>query len=212
MLSRSVSRNGSESTGEGAPLSRFLEGVTNRAQPWRRIWPARAHRSVVIVNGHPDPRPNRFCAALSDAYAAGARAKGLQVDRIDIANLGAPSDPEWDAALARIRCAPRLVVVYPLWLDGPPAALKSFFAEAATGSATPDRAVRAIVTMDMPAFLHRSPHTSAHARIAAALDLPGVEHTEPVFIGTVAGLTAAQRADWLKAIREFGAGKRDRIH
>ena len=45
---------------------------------------------ILIVNGHPDPRPATFCAALAAAYAAGAAAGGHEVRRIDIGTLDLP--------------------------------------------------------------------------------------------------------------------------
>jgi len=45
---------------------------------------------ITIIEGHPDPAGNRFCHALAEAYAQGARAAGLEVRRIDVARLGFP--------------------------------------------------------------------------------------------------------------------------
>ena len=38
------------------------------------LWSGRATqaRHILVVNGHPDPAPERFCAALCDAYEEGA--------------------------------------------------------------------------------------------------------------------------------------------
>ena len=47
-------------------------------------------RRVVVIQGHPDPDPNRFCRALADAYAAGAMAAGHPVRRIEVAQLDFP--------------------------------------------------------------------------------------------------------------------------
>ena len=44
-------------------------------------------KSICIINGHPDGAPERFVAALCEAYAHGADAGGHEVSRIDIAGL-----------------------------------------------------------------------------------------------------------------------------
>jgi len=47
-------------------------------------------RRIAIIQGHPDPRGNRFCHALADAYATGARQGGHQVRSIDVARIQFP--------------------------------------------------------------------------------------------------------------------------
>jgi len=47
-------------------------------------------RRVAIIQGHPDPGGNRFCHALADAYATGARGGGHEVRLIDVARLAFP--------------------------------------------------------------------------------------------------------------------------
>jgi putative NADPH-quinone reductase len=81
---------------------------------------------IVIIQGHPDASGERFCRALADAYAAGAREGGLEVKTIDVARLdfpilrtqaefetGTPPQPIVDAQ-EMIRWADHLVVIYPL--------------------------------------------------------------------------------------------------
>src|ERR1700744_979013 len=94
--------------------------------------------NILVVNGHPDPRPERFCAALCDAYEDGARARGCATRRLDVGALqisalaasGAEghgrNDPlsELEQAFRLLRAADRLAIVYPLWADAPPAELR----------------------------------------------------------------------------------------
>ena len=40
--------------------------------------------NILVINGHPDPSPERLAAALAKAYAEGAETAGHQVRRIDI--------------------------------------------------------------------------------------------------------------------------------
>lgn len=46
-------------------------------------------KKVVIIDGHPDPSPDRFCHALADAYGDGAMAAGADVTRVDVAQQDA---------------------------------------------------------------------------------------------------------------------------
>ena len=95
-------------------------------------------KKIVVINGHPDSRPERFCAALAGAYVAGAVAAGHTVRRIDVGALApAPIRSMQDFAgepppairqvQENIAWAEHLVLLYPLWLGGPPAVLKAFF-------------------------------------------------------------------------------------
>ena len=95
-------------------------------------------RRVLIINGHPDASPGRLCSALCEAYAAGARAVGREVRRLDVAALdlppirsaedfiGGPIPPDALHAQAAITWADHLVIVHPLWLGAAPALLRAF--------------------------------------------------------------------------------------
>ena len=97
---------------------------------------------ITIIQGHPDPAGTRFCHALAEAYAAGARESGFEVNLVDVAHLdfpvlrtqaefemGTPPQPIIDAQEA-IRWADHLVIIYPLWGGMMPALLKAFFEQA----------------------------------------------------------------------------------
>jgi putative NADPH-quinone reductase len=141
-------------------------------------------RRVVIVQGHPDKSPERFCRALAGAYEKGARSAGHEVRRIDVASLRfdlVRSQAEWQSAKppADIRAAQddigwaeHIVLIYPLWLGTMPALLKGFLEQLLRpGFATPEmkedlsrlpppgrlkgRSARVVVTMGMPALAYR---------------------------------------------------------
>ncbi len=90
-------------------------------------------RSIVIIQGHPDPAGNHFCHALADAYAAGARKAGHRVESIPVAALEFPilrTKAEFESATVlpaiqrcqdMIRTADHLLILYPLWLGTMPA-------------------------------------------------------------------------------------------
>lgn len=93
---------------------------------------------ITIIDGHPDPAPQRFVHSLADAYAGSAEKAGHQVRRIVLADSDFPllrSAREWQegrpcstiiGAQDDICWAEHIVILYPLWLGGVPALLKGF--------------------------------------------------------------------------------------
>ena len=174
-------------------------------------------KNILVVNGHPDPRPERFCAALCEAYAAGARARGCATHRLDVGSLdlaalamasGEAALDGMEQAFRLVRSADRLAIVYPLWADGPPAPLRQMFDYVArldahlNPLAPRTKAARVVVTTALPAFLYRG-KLAEDAR--APLSLCGVAAGEPVFIGSVEAISCEQRSRWLQQMRGFGA-------
>ena len=47
-------------------------------------------RRILLINGHPDPRPERLCAGLAEAYGAGALAAGHEVRRLNVGRFDIP--------------------------------------------------------------------------------------------------------------------------
>src|SRR5690606_26888803 len=96
---------------------------------------------ILVIQGHPDPDPGRFCRALAAADAEGAEQAGHDGKRLDVANLDFPllrtkEDVESGAPPQAIRQrqegrvgAEDLLVVCPLWLGSMPALLKGLFGE-----------------------------------------------------------------------------------
>ena len=167
-------------------------------------------RDVLVVNGHPDPAPERFCAALCEAYEFGARSRKRVTLRL---NAGAVESATMDEALEQIHWAGMLVLVYPLWLDRMPTALNELIARAAeTGllkregdrrRGPPD--LRTIVTMDMPAFAHRDLCRKPGRSALTSDALAGLETERPTYIGCVNRLTEERRLEWLDTVRALGA-------
>lgn len=50
---------------------------------------------ITIIDGHPDPGPERFCHALSNAYAVAATAAGHEVRRVNLCDLDFWTFREW---------------------------------------------------------------------------------------------------------------------
>jgi len=168
-------------------------------------------RNILVVNGHPDPRPERFCAALCDAYSKGAQARGCATRRLDVGALKIPAAANddlraWDgveAAYRLLRAADRLAIVYPLWANAPPAGLRQLFVYLSRLRARLDaqpsaKTARLVVTTELPAFLYRD------GRDQDAISLAGIQAEAPTFIGSVETISSAQRVKWLEEMRSFG--------
>ena len=171
--------------------------------------------NLLVVNGHPDPRPERFCAALCDAYEEGARARGCATRRLDVGALQLSTlaiadteghgrnDPlnDLEQAFRLLRAADRLAIVYPLWADAPPAELRQMFDFVARLGAhlqTPvaHKEARVLVTTALPGFFYRG-------KLKDAV-LTGVAPNEPILIGAVEAISCVKRLDWIARVRGLG--------
>ena len=187
-------------------------------------------KRILIILGHPDPRPERLCRALAEAYHAGASESGHDVAVIDVARLdftALKSRFEWEGPIPEslrvpqeaIAWAEHLVIVFPLWLGTMPALLKAFFEQVLRPGFALDakgpgrwekkldgRSARIIVTMGMPAFLYKW-YFRAHGIRSFernVLDFVGVGPIHETLIGMVEGRDAATRARWLVRATELG--------
>jgi putative NADPH-quinone reductase len=187
-------------------------------------------RKILVINGHPDPSPKRFVAALTAAYAEAAVAAGHQVRRIDVGTLDfallrsradfEDHDPPPAIAAAQqdLVWADHLVIFHPLWMGSAPALLKGFFEQAFRyGFALPrpeagasrgqiaGRSARLVVTMGMPAAVYRLVFGAFGVRAMARgiLGLSGVRPVRLTLIGQVEGAAAARRR-WLERLTELG--------
>jgi putative NADPH-quinone reductase len=170
-------------------------------------------RNILVVNGHPDPRPERFCAALCDAYSQGAQARGCATRRLDVGTLKIPAAANddlhaWDgieSAYRLVRAADSLAIVYPLWANAPPTELKQLFdyvmrlRTRLDSSGAAAKAARLVVTTELPAFLYRAKQD------CEATALAGIQALSPTFIGSVDAISCAQRIKWLEEMRSYGA-------
>lgn len=190
-------------------------------------------RSIVIIDGHPDPDPARLCHALADAYAAGAEQAGHHVERIRLADLSVPvlrsqaafeSEPvseEIAAIQSMLERADHWLIVYPLWLGSMPALLKALFeqvlrpgfafgADTGTGGfpsgRLQGRSARVVVTMGMPALIYRW-YFGAHSLKSLerhVLKFIGLGPVRENLFGMVDSVSTKKRAGWLATMRKLG--------
>jgi putative NADPH-quinone reductase len=169
-------------------------------------------RRILVVNGHPDPRPERFCAALCEAYQDGAVAGGWEVRRLEVGKLALGTDDltsDLDMACEAIAWATQLLVVFPLWLEKPPPELARLFEawhrrERAREMPAAPRLVHCVITMEMPAFLHRNAPAHKASLLDVSAALPGVFQQEREYIGSIRSMSPWQREDWLNTLRGYG--------
>ena len=192
---------------------------------------------ILLIVGHPDPEPKRFCRALADSYAEGAESAGHQIRRVDIASLDFPllrSQDEFKAdkvpaalkdAVDALTWSDHVVFVFPLWLGTMPALLKGFleqvmrpgvaFAYPEAGGGWPKtilkgRSARLVVTMGMPGFVYRLwflGHGIAGLR-RNILGFVGIQPVRQTFYGLVEGVSDARIKAWLDEMRSLGAAAR----
>jgi putative NADPH-quinone reductase len=187
-------------------------------------------KRIGLIDGHPDPNPERFCHALAQAYAEAALGAGHEIRRIAVATTdipflrsahdwanGAPG-PEIRAAQETIAWAGHLVIIYPLWLGAMPALLKAFFEQVfRPGFAIAHehtklwpgllkgKSARIVVTMGMPGWFYRL-FFRAHSLKSLErniLKFSGIGPIRETLIGGVEESVDKRRA-WLGTMRQLG--------
>jgi putative NADPH-quinone reductase len=191
------------------------------------------HKRVLIIQGHPDSKGMRFCHALAESYAEGARQAGVELRRIDVATLPfllLRSKEEWESGASPevirrcqddIRWAEHLLIIYPLWLGSMPALLKGFFEQVfRPGFAIcqvgdkgrwrkllKGKSARIIVTMGMPALLYRW-YFGAHSLKSLERNILGFCGIGPIretLIGMVESRNESRRRKSLGRLHKLGA-------
>ncbi|MDP3548705.1 MAG: NAD(P)H-dependent oxidoreductase [Phreatobacter sp.] len=194
-----------------------------------------APRRIAIVQGHPDPAPERLCRHLAAAYAEGAGNAGHEVRTIEVTALpigflrtqadfeGGVADPAIVQAQETLAWAEHWVIIYPLWLGSMPALLKAFLEQACRpgfafryrDKGFPEklmagRTAHIVVTMGMPAFAYRW-FFFAHSLRALKrniLSFIGVKPARDTIVGGVGGLTTEKVAALAARLAADGAAVR----
>lgn len=185
---------------------------------------------IGIIDGHPDRDPSRFCHALADAYAEGARQAEHKVRLLRLADLDFPillDRASWEAPhtcpdLAEVQAlvawSEHLMIVHPLWLGAAPARLKALFEQVfrpgfafgagkAMSARLIGRSARIIVTMGMPAPVYRLWFGAHGLRVLkrSILGFVGFRPIRDTLIGGIESLTPARRQAWLASVRTLGS-------
>ena len=131
-------------------------------------------KNILIIDGHPDPDPARFCHALAAAYAEAALSAGYAVEIINLSAV--------ELRLLRTRQDPGRRTLMPGKLTG--------------------KSARVIVTMGMPAFIYRWYFSlrSLERNILRFVGLKPIRHS---IIGSVEA-SAVAREKWVERARQFG--------
>jgi putative NADPH-quinone reductase/1,4-dihydroxy-2-naphthoate octaprenyltransferase len=189
---------------------------------------------VLLLLAH--PRRDSLCAALADAYAAGAATAGVTLRRCDIAALqfdpnvthepidAQPCEPDIRAAMQDIAWANHLVFVFPTWWGTMPALLKGFLDRVLLPGFAfafrPDsddwdkllagRSAHLLTTMDTPSFvyrwIYRAPGLNGLAK--ATLGFCGIAPVRRTIFGPVRSSQAGHRAGWIAQAHAAGASLR----
>jgi putative NADPH-quinone reductase len=188
-------------------------------------------KRVLVIQGHPDPRPTHFCHALAESYAAGAREAGHEVRLLSVATLDFPvlrTREEWEhdpppeairRSQADVGWAEHVVIVFPLWLGALPALLKAFLEQlfrpgfAFSGTLAQGgtrllrgKSARIVVTMGMPAPIYRW-FFRAHSLKSLErniLKFCGISPVRDTIVGMVESGGDARHRRWLDEMRVLG--------
>jgi putative NADPH-quinone reductase len=187
---------------------------------------------ILVLQGHPDPSPERFCRALASAYAAGARGVGSEVREFDLGAIEVPllrSRDSWEHDEMPLALQPlkehllwcnHLLFVYPMWMGDLPAHTKAALEQvlrpgvtapgAGQGPNDPKplsgRSAHVVVTMGMPGFYYRWFYR-AHSLKSLERNVLRFSGFSPVrhsLIGLVESDTPKTHARWLQRMRVAG--------
>jgi putative NADPH-quinone reductase len=192
--------------------------------------PRMRSKNILIINGNPDPSPQRLSRAIADAYREGAINGGHHPRQIDVGALSLPilrtaaefagrsNEKAIIQAQAAFIEADHVVFIYPLWLGGPPALLKAFMEMLGCGQfllhekkgsfpqgGLKGRSARVIVTMGMPPLLYRTLF-GAHGTKAfnrSILRMSGFAPVRTSYFGG-AGMTPPRSASLLEQVVKLG--------
>ncbi len=189
-------------------------------------------RTVVVIDGHPDPDPKRLVHGLAGAYIESAQQAGHSIELVRLADLDIPllrSERDWQSgdvpadvaqAQEKIRAADHLVFVFPLWLGSMPALLKAFleqvmrpgFAfdeEAREGGGQrllAGKSARIVVTMGMPALFFRWFYRAHGVRFFKRniLKFCGISPVRSVYFGLAGSGSPGRRDKAMQKMRRWG--------
>jgi putative NADPH-quinone reductase len=187
---------------------------------------------ILIIDGHPDPAPQRLIHALAEAYKEGAESSRHEVMVLRVADVEFPllrTQAEYehgDPSDFIRRCqslvdwSTHVVILYPLWLGSMPAMLKGLleqmlrpgfaFSARSLGrwpvKLQSGKSARIVVTMGMPAWLYRWYFRAHSVRSLRRniLHFIGFRNVRATLIGNVANMPVKARQGHLERMRQLG--------
>lgn len=187
-------------------------------------------KRILLILGTPKGG-NSLCHALADAYTRGARSQGHAVRILELGSLrfdpvlhdgydqSQMLEPDLIEAQRQIHWAELLVLVYPLWWEGPPALLKGFmertllpgFAFRARGPGRWEQLLQGrradlLVTLDINPWQSRLLpwHRAQRQSIKAALRFCGIRPRRLQEFTPVNRADEAQRQAWVQQAEQMG--------
>ena len=191
-------------------------------------------KHILLINGNPDPSPDKLTSALARAYREGAEDDECVVREINIGDISFPwlhnasefasvaTDKAIIEAQGAFLAADHVVFIYPLWLGAAPALLKAYMEQVARGEfllgkgagrfprgRLKGRSARVIVTMGMPAILYRIMF-GAHGVKAFNRSILGMAGIKPVATTLFGGseIQPSGCARTIETVREMGRRKK----
>ena len=188
-------------------------------------------KKICVIQGHPHDDETHLCHALSDAYEAGAREAGHDVNTLRIAAMDFSflrnqeefeSAPTGDILAAQevVRESDHLAVFYPLWLGSMPALTKAFFEQLTRNDFAisesehgwprkmlKGKSARVVVTMGMPSSVYRL-FFGAHGVKSfegSVLAIAGIKPIRDTLIGGAEQLSKEKIEDYLQTMHSLGA-------
>lgn len=187
-------------------------------------------KSILIINGHPNPASFNF--ALAEAYKKGALQSDAKVETITIANLKfnpnlqfgyqrrTELEPDLLESWEKIKRADHLVWIHPVWWGGLPAITKGFIDRLfLPGMAfqyrensvwwdklLKDKTAHIITTLDQPGWYYRLffGRPSVNQLKKSTLEFCGVKPVKVSYIGVIKTSNSNQKEKWLTKIYNFG--------
>jgi putative NADPH-quinone reductase len=190
-------------------------------------------KRILIIDGHPDPAPQRYVHALAAAYEKEAVGAGHEVRTVVVANLQFPAlrtKTEFESVgpcgvIEKIQddlaWCEHLVLVYPLWFGSMPAIVRGVFEQILRPLfvlAFPEhggkakkrlrgKSVRIIVTMGMPAIAYRW-YYGAHSLKCLkrnVLSFCGMGPIRSSVVGLVGVASKSHHLRWMDRIGRYAA-------
>ncbi len=187
-------------------------------------------KRILVIDGHPDPDRKRFCHALAEAYADGARDTGNDVRCLTVSEMqvgflrtaeefaALPQDNLILTARADLLWCEHVVLIFPLWLGGAPALLRAFMEQVGRANFMADtsgkgirqklrgRSARLIVTMGMPSSIYQLIFHEHGVRniIQGVLGLGGIGPIKRTLFGAIEVVTDAERQRRIALVKAMG--------